>query len=102
MNPTRFACCALSASALFLAGILFQSFASPPAAQAATVNWQGSATVATAKIQANEDGLYVLVGDTLSLYRTNMSNKKLELLRTQKFSFSGGKAGTDSPVRGGR
>ena len=92
MNSTQTTCLALSISALCLGGILLaQTLSSATPAQAATVNWQGSATVVTAKIQQGEDGLYILSGDTLSVYRTNASLRKMELLGSQKFSFTGGK-----------
>ncbi len=78
------ACCVLSASALFLGGMLAQNLFAPAPAQAATVSSSGGVTMATAKIQNGEDALFVLTDDTLSVYRTNVGNKKMERILSTK------------------
>lgn len=90
MNSIRTACYALSASALFLGGMLAQTLLAPAPAHAATVMSHSANTVyATAKIQQGEDGLFVLSGDTLSVYRTNVGGKKMELLFSRKINLGG-------------
>lgn len=86
MQSNRATCCILSASALFLGGMLCQAFFSPAPAQAATIQSQGSVTAVTAKIQANEDALFLVVGDSLLVYRTDVSAKKVVLLDSLKLS----------------
>ncbi len=83
-SPVRLACYALSASALFLCGMLVQNLLAPTPAQAATVTSGSGVTMATAKVQAGEDALFVLTGDTLSVYRTNVGNKKMERVLSTK------------------